>query len=116
LLPLFRAELPQGSRVIDAIPHGSSFWTQTAKLTTHLADGAEQAYFLKVALGEHGMRMMNGEFESMTVLYAAMPAFVPRPYAWGTYRDIPDAHFLLCEFRSVFKSVQPKTGMAVCHW
>lgn len=73
-----------------------------AKLTTHLADGTEQAYFLKVALGEHGMRMMNGEFESMTVLYAAVPDFVPKPYAWGSYKDIPDTHFFLCEFRSVF--------------
>jgi len=100
--PLFGAELPQGSRVVDATPHGSSFWTQTAKLIAHLADGTERAYFLKVALGERGMRMMNGEFESMTLLYAAMPDFVPKPYAWGSYKDIPDTHFFLAEFRSVF--------------
>ncbi|KAK4251282.1 Fructosamine kinase-domain-containing protein [Corynascus novoguineensis] len=92
-------KLPPGSRVVGATPHGSSFWTQTAKLTAHLADGTEQAYFLKVALGEHCMRMMNGEYESMTVLYAAVPDFVPKPYAWGSYKDIPNTHFFLCEFR-----------------
>jgi len=95
------AELPEGSRVVDVAPHGSSFWTQTAKLKTTLRDGSEQAYFLKVALGEHGMRMMNGEFESMTVLYTAVPDFVPKPCAWGSYESIPDTHFFMCEFRSV---------------
>jgi len=94
------AELPEGSRVVDVTPHGSSFWTQTAKLTTTLRDGSEQPYFLKVALGEHGMRMMNGEFESMTVLHTAVPDFVPKPYAWGSYEGIPDTHFFMCEFRS----------------
>ena len=68
----------------------------------------EQSYFLNVALGEHGMGMMNGEFESMTVLHNAVPDFVPRPYAWGSYRDIPDMHFFLCEFRSVLLVPGPK--------
>ena len=45
------------------------------------------------------MRMMNGEFESMTALYSSIPHFVPKPYGWGSYRDIPDTHFFLCEFR-----------------
>lgn len=94
---LFRAELPTSSRVVDINPHGSSFWTHTAKLTTNLPGGPEQAYFLKVALGEHGMRMMNGEFKSMTALYAALPGFLPQPYARRSYRGM---HFL-CEFRLV---------------
>jgi hypothetical protein len=90
-------ELPPGSQVIDVTPHGASFWTQTAKLTINLADRSEQAYFLEVALGEDGMRMLNCEFESMTVLYTTVPEFAPKPYAWGSYKDIPDMH----EFRSV---------------
>jgi len=65
----------------------------------------DQTYFLKVALGEHGMRMMNGEFESMTALYAAIPHFVPKPYGWGSYRDIPDMHFFLCEFRDMIEEL-----------
>ena len=100
--------MPHDSQIVEVVPHGSSFWTQTAKLTTNLADGAEQSYFLKVALGEHGMGMMNGEFESMTVLRNAVPDFVPKPYAWGSYRDIPDMHFFLCEFRSVLHVRGPK--------
>ncbi|KAK3936149.1 Fructosamine kinase-domain-containing protein [Diplogelasinospora grovesii] len=98
-------KLPPGSRAVDVTPHGASFWTQTAKLTTTLADGSEQAYFLKVALGEHGMRMMNGEFESMTVLYTAVPDFVPKPYAWGSYKDIPDTHFFMCAFRDMVEEL-----------
>ncbi len=67
---------------------------QTAKLTINLADRSEQAYFLKVALGEDGMSMLNGELESMTY-YTAVPEFVPKPYAWGSYKDIPDMHFFM---------------------
>ncbi|GAB1315398.1 hypothetical protein MFIFM68171_05608 [Madurella fahalii] len=103
--PNVMEKLPPGSRVVDVTPHGSSFWTQTAKLTTNLPDGSEQAYFLKVALGEHGMRMMNGEFESMTALYAAVPDFVPKPCAWGSYKDIPDMHFFMCEFRDMVEEL-----------
>ena len=87
--------------MIGVTPHGASFWTQTARLATKLPGGAEQSYFLKVALGEHGMRMMHGEFESMTALHSAVPHFTPKPYGWGSYRDIPDMHFFLCEFRYV---------------
>ncbi|KAK3377940.1 Fructosamine kinase-domain-containing protein [Podospora didyma] len=66
--PGITAVLPEGSRIVDVAPHGESFWTQTARLVIKLADGTERLYFLKVALGEHGMRMMNGEFKSMTAL------------------------------------------------
>jgi hypothetical protein len=85
--------------VTGITPHGSSFWTQTAKLTTVLTDSREQSYFLKVALDEQGKGMLHGEFESMSVLYTAVPDFVPEPYAWGSYKDIPNLHFFLCEFR-----------------
>jgi hypothetical protein len=69
--------------------------------TAHLArcDGSPASYFLKVAVGEHGMRMMNGKFESMTVLYSAPPDFVQKPYGWGSDRDIEDMHSFICEFQ-----------------
>lgn len=43
--------------------------------------------------------MMIGEFESMTLLYGAAPSFIPKPFGWGSYRDIEDMHIFLCEFR-----------------
>ncbi len=35
--------------VIAVTAHGSSFWTQTAKLEIELADGTLKSYFLKVS-------------------------------------------------------------------
>ena len=85
--------------MVDVNRHGKSFWNQTARLSTILGDGTPASYFLKVNVGEQGSQMMNGEFESMTALYAAAPEFVPKPCGWGSYRDIEDMHFFLCEFR-----------------
>ena len=45
--------------------------------------------------------MMHGEFESMSALYSIVPDFVPKPHAWGSYRDIEDMHFFLCEFQYI---------------
>jgi protein-ribulosamine 3-kinase len=94
-------ELPERCQVVDIIPHGSSFWTQTAHLETILADGKPKSFFVKIALDEQGRRMMHGEFESMSALYAIAPDFVPKPYAWGTYKDIEGMHFFLCDFQFV---------------
>ena len=44
---------------------------------------------------------MHGEFESMSALYAIVPDFVPKPHAWGSYRDIEDTHFFLCDFQYI---------------
>ena len=93
-------ELP-GYRVDRITPHGSSFWTQTAHLETTSTEGSPKSFFLKVAQDEQGRRMMHGEFESMSALYAIVPDFVPKPYAWGSYRDIEGVHFFLCDFQSV---------------
>ncbi|CAO1598012.1 hypothetical protein XANCAGTX0491_001789 [Xanthoria calcicola] len=84
--PNVKANLPEGSKVAKIIPHGSSFWTQTAQLETTLPDGTAKPYFLKVAEGENGRGMMRVEFEGMSWLYFMTPDFVPRPHAWGTYQ------------------------------
>jgi protein-ribulosamine 3-kinase len=54
-----------------------------------------------VALDDHGMKMMRGEFESMTTLYGIVPDFIPKPRGWGSYRDIPNMHFFFCDFQLV---------------
>ena len=40
--------LPQGTRIHAISPHGSSCWTQTAKIQTEQADGSPLSFFLKV--------------------------------------------------------------------
>ncbi len=34
----------------------------------------------------------------MTAQLRFVPNLVPKPVAWGTYADDPDAHFYMCEF------------------
>ena len=51
--------------------------------------------------------MCEGEFESLKAIHAVTPDFVPKPYAWGKYRqDDPETYFLLAEFREVGKQVR----------
>lgn len=45
--------------------------------------------------------MMSGEFKSMTTIYEVSKTLVPRPIAWGSYKDLEDVHFFLCEFRNM---------------
>ncbi|KAL8736538.1 MAG: hypothetical protein Q9181_002387 [Wetmoreana brouardii] len=42
--------------------------------------------------------MVSGEFFSQSTLYAAVPDFTPKPYAWGTYAADSNIHFFLCAF------------------
>lgn len=92
-------ELPEGCEVTAIKRHGSSFWTQTVHLETLLGDGTPKSFFLKVARDEQGRRMMHGEFESMSTLYIIVPDFVPRPLAWGSYQNMEEVHFFLCDFQ-----------------
>ena len=51
--------------------------------------------------------MCEGEFESLKAIHAVTPDFVPKPYAWGKYKqDNPETYFLLAEFREVGKQVR----------
>ncbi len=46
--------------------------------------------------------MCEGEYESLKEIYQISPDFVPRPYAWGRYREPqPEIYFLLAEFRDI---------------
>jgi protein-ribulosamine 3-kinase len=65
------------------------------------SDGTEKKYFLKVASGDRGRGMLEGEFESMKVIYAVTPDFAPKPIAWGTFKSNPDLHFFLCDFHDM---------------
>lgn len=47
---------------------------------------------------------MNGEFESMKAIYSVVPAFCPKPLAWGTYSGSNSTHFFLCDFHEMAQS------------
>ncbi|KAL8912459.1 MAG: hypothetical protein Q9171_002552 [Xanthocarpia ochracea] len=93
-----RVELPKGAQVLSVSPSGTSVWVQTVRIDTRLTDGNLKTYFKKGATGDRGRAMMHGTFESEKMLYAFAPNNVPKPVAWGTYRDEPDKHFYICDF------------------
>lgn len=94
-------ELPKGCRVVSTEGHGVSFWAKTGRINVELADGTPLSFFIKVVSKELGKNMIRGEFESMKAIYTILPDFAPKPIAWGTYENIPDAHFFLCEYREM---------------
>ena len=44
---------------------------------------------------------MYGEYESMSALYKYSPHFLPKPYAWSSYRSLENVHFFLCGFHDM---------------
>lgn len=66
-----------------------------------LDDGTPISFFIKVLPKENGKNMVRGEYESMKEIYTLLPDFAPKPIAWGTYKDVPDMHFFLCEYREM---------------
>lgn len=92
-----QSELPEGSVIESIVPHGASYWTRTAEISTQLSDGTPASYFLKVSQGDNGRNMTVGEFASMSALYRVMPKFVPVPVGCGSYTSDRDIHFFICE-------------------
>ncbi|KAF2650566.1 hypothetical protein K491DRAFT_608567 [Lophiostoma macrostomum CBS 122681] len=94
-------KLPTGSSITSISPHGASYWTRTARIQTHDADGNAVSYFLKVSQSDVGRGMMHGEFHSMSALYTSMPFLVPRPIASGSYAKDADISFSLSAFHNM---------------
>ena len=64
--------------------------------------------------------MVSGKYFSQSTLYAAVPDFTPKPYAWGTYAADPNIHFFLCEFVDMDEVTLPDPqkfarGLAILH-
>ena len=94
-------ELPEGCTITSTEIHGVSFWASTGRIDVSLSDGSPESFFLKVLSKTLGKEMVRGEFESMSAIHGVHPGFVPKPIAWGTYDDVKDTHFFLCEFREM---------------
>lgn len=43
-----KLELPAGTQLNGIIPHGTSYWTRTAKIATTQFDGSSLSFFIKV--------------------------------------------------------------------
>ncbi|CAH0028688.1 unnamed protein product [Clonostachys rhizophaga] len=94
-------ELPKGSVIKRCRGHGSSNWGETARIDAEV-DGESRSYFLKRIAGEKGGPMLHGEFESMRMINDLVPAYCPKPLAWGSCAD-PNVHYLLFPFHELKK-------------
>ncbi|KAJ5519085.1 hypothetical protein N7453_001507 [Penicillium expansum] len=92
-----KAKLPPGAEIDGICPHGASYWTRTAEISTRMADGSSPSFFLKVSQGDTGWGMVSGEYASMKALYKTLPKFVPIPVGCGTYASNSNVHFFICE-------------------
>ncbi|CAG8954789.1 hypothetical protein HYFRA_00004714, partial [Hymenoscyphus fraxineus] len=90
-------ELPQGTKVIGMKPLATSQWAKTFQIQT----SSPPSYFLKISTGHHGHEALKGEHESATAIHKTIPDFIPQPLGWGTFQEIPDTHFYLCEFHNL---------------
>ena len=52
-----------------------------------------------------GKLMLHGEYESMKTIFSLAPNFVPQPIAQGTYKAIPETHYLLCQYREMIEEL-----------
>ncbi|KAH0526190.1 hypothetical protein TsFJ059_009546 [Trichoderma semiorbis] len=107
--------LPAGSTFVSIKHFGTSAWTITGRLITLDQDGSEKIYFLKVAYGETGPVMLNGEFESSKTIYSTMSNFIPEPFGFGKYKiQSPPTYFYLSEFIEMDVTTAPDPG-DFCH-
>ena len=81
--------------------HGVSFWASTGRIDIQLAEGSNQAFFIKVMSKDAGRKMLLAEFESMKAMHNQLPEFVPKPITWDSYDSIPETYFLHCEYREM---------------
>ena len=49
--------------------------------------------------------MVHSEFECTKAIYALLPYFTPEPIAWGSYENVSDTHFYLCDFREMIEDM-----------
>ncbi|KAI8304310.1 hypothetical protein K4K59_012833 [Colletotrichum sp. SAR11_240] len=49
--------------------------------------------------------MVSAEFEAMNHLYGVIPEIVAKPLGWGSYDDMEDTHFFVCEFHEMSEDI-----------
>ena len=94
-------DLPEGSKLVSAKSHKGTLFTEPTKITVKLADESIKAYSLKLAEGDVGRSMLEGEFKGVKAIHTVAPKLVPQPIACGAYTSTPSTYFYLAEFVSV---------------
>lgn len=90
--------LPMGTKLIAVEKFGVSAFTATGRIKALEPTGGQKEYFIKVAYGEQGRVMLNGEAMSSLMIYDLMPDFIPKPVGFGAYQQEQAAYFYLSEF------------------
>ncbi|KAK2758997.1 hypothetical protein FQN54_003095 [Arachnomyces sp. PD_36] len=57
-----------------------------------------ESYFMKVSVGDHGREALKGEFEATSVIHSVVGDFTPKPGGWGSFKNLPGAHYYFCQF------------------
>ncbi|KAK1772834.1 Fructosamine kinase-domain-containing protein [Phialemonium atrogriseum] len=99
------AHLPSDCQVLSITPSGQSLWAETVRIRVRHSNGRIEELFKKAATGQIGRNMMKGSYEAESALHDAIPGYVPRPVAWGTYSADPQTHFYMCEFVDMLDDV-----------
>ncbi|KAM7206747.1 Fructosamine kinase domain containing protein [Rhypophila sp. PSN 637] len=108
-----RKHLPAGSKVLSSRGHGASNWNKLVRLDAQ-TDGSPASLFPqgeKISEGTKGLGMIQGEYESMLLIYKTVPDFAPQPLVWSTCTD-PDLHFLLFSFHELHKGLPSTDRLA----
>ncbi|KAM7224378.1 Fructosamine kinase domain containing protein [Rhypophila decipiens] len=71
-------DLPAGSKVLSSRGHGASNWNKLVRIDVE-TDGSPASYLLKISEGTKGLGMIQGEYESMLLIYKTVPDFTPQP-------------------------------------
>ncbi|KAK8009070.1 Fructosamine kinase-domain-containing protein [Apiospora marii] len=58
--------------------------------------------------------MAESEYKAMALLFPAMTMMMPRPVAWGAYKDTPDTWFYLCQYFELSGDVPEFYELAAC--
>ena len=100
------------------VPHGSSSFANSAKITFRAKDGTERHYFLQTGPGKEAAAMFRGEHASLNAIHQAVPSFCPASLVHGAMEETPGSHFLVTEFlvlepKSLATSTKTGSGMTL---
>jgi protein-ribulosamine 3-kinase len=56
--------------------------------------------------------MLEGEFESMSVIHSITPSFAPKPITWGTFESDDKLHFFICDFHHMDGEIPEQNAFA----
>ncbi|KFY41717.1 hypothetical protein V494_02823 [Pseudogymnoascus sp. VKM F-4513 (FW-928)] len=92
------SEIPLFRRSLSVTSLGSSPWAWAYRVDIKNDVGGDETYFMKVSIGDEGRNALYGEFESALEIYSVVDDFTPKPMLWGSFKEIPNYHYYICQF------------------